>query len=88
LPRSCRGGGDGEDARGDGDVGGDGSEAQVVGDCVIALVDVDAGGIGRGVDDADLRGGGAADDGLATSEGGEDCGGCRETDEMKRVEEH
>jgi hypothetical protein len=50
------------------DVGCDRAEAEVIGDGVGALVDVEAGGVGRGVDDADLRQGRIADDALATSE--------------------
>lgn len=88
LSRSCSRSGDGKDAGSDGDVGGDGTKAEIVGDRVVALVDVDAGRVGRGVDDANLRSGGAADDGLATGEHDQQCGGCRETSEMKRVEEH
>ena len=55
---------------------------EIVGQGVSALVDVDAGGVGGGVDDADFGRGGVADDGLAA---GERCeGGCGggESDEM------
>lgn len=94
LFASSRIGVDGVDAGGDGNVGGDRTEAEVEGHRVRVLVDVEAGRIRRGVDDADLRFGMGADDGLATSksdrrddrEGGDETSGG--TTEMERFGKH
>jgi hypothetical protein len=63
---------DGIGARNDGNIGCDGAKTEVVGDGVAALIDIEAGSVGRGIDDADLRQGGVADDALAASENTED----------------
>lgn len=52
----------------DGDVGCNGAEAEVAGDDGRILIDVEAGRVGRGVDDADLGHRGTVDDALAAGE--------------------
>jgi hypothetical protein len=68
LPATGGVGMDGVGARGKRDVGGDRAESEVEGQGVGALVDVEARGVRSRVDDADLRFGSGADDGLAAGE--------------------